>query len=494
MKWRRNFYLLFAATFLVPGMQAQDSLIQWSPSISVPKSEDILDFTLVDDTVPVLISQFGEALIMRNFTDGEDDKPLFIRSAGDASLVAKDINGDVVTMLERTGQSSDGTFRLSRSRLSSGSVTRFYTHDFHLNRKAQNGLQNPLILAVSEHGEMVAVCQQQIFQRASKGEFNILISGAEQSRLFHLPSDYASDDIELLGATIDTAGIVYLGVVAGVKLNSPFRKRYLIYSFNPLDSVLTEFDLSSQDLFIRDVVIHASDEGLYVAALYNSDPLEERKSSGFVFIKLTADAKEIEQRIISTFDASFVEEYEGAEAGNSASVDNIYIQDILHLGQNPVLAVEKHYQDQLCTADPRTGMMNCTDQFHFQAIALIDIHGQRTLMTIDRHQIDYDKKSPYSSHASTALGEGEQLFLYNDHFKNEGIRSEKVMNNPNRSVPRFVRIRPSGEFVSATLTNDRQTEYVFTPQFGILWHEQTVFILSMNNRNLRAGAVSTTEL
>ena len=494
MRWHRDLCLVVASTLLLSGMHAQDSLIQWSPSISIPKSEDILDFTLVDDNVPVLISQFGEALIMRNFLPTEEDRPIFIRSAGDARLVAKNLTGDVVTMLEKPGKLNGGRYRLSRSRLSSSAVTKFYTHDFQMSRKAQNGLQNPLILAVSERGETVAICQQQIFQRASKGEINVLITSDERSRLFHLPSDYDSDDIELLGATVDTAGIVYLGVVAGVKLNSPFRKRYLIYSFNPSDSVLTEFDLSSQDLFIRDVVIHATDEGLYVAALYNSDPLEEYKSSGYVFIKLTKDGKEIEQRIISTFDPSFVAEYEGAETGNGAGVSNIYVQDILHLGQNPVLAIEKHYQDQLCTADPRTGMMNCTDQFHFEAITLIDILGQRTLMSVGRHQIDYDKKSPYSSHASTELSEGEQFFLYNDHFKNEDIRSEKVMNNPSRSVPRFVRIQPSGEFISSTLTQDRQTEFVFTPKFGICSHEQTVFILSMNNRNLRVGTVSTTEL
>ena len=163
---------------------------------------------------------------MRNFLPTEEERPIFIRSAGDARLVAKNLTGDVVTMLEKPGKLNGGRYRLSRSRLSSSAVTKFYTHDFQMSRKAQNGLQNPLILAVSERGETVAICQQQIFQRASKGEINVLITSDERSRLFHLPSDYDSDDIELLGATVDTAGIVYLGVVAGVKLNSPFRKRY----------------------------------------------------------------------------------------------------------------------------------------------------------------------------------------------------------------------------------------------------------------------------
>ncbi|MEQ9186744.1 MAG: hypothetical protein RLP15_03355 [Cryomorphaceae bacterium] len=489
MKWFLSALVAVVAFLQFFSVHAQDSLIQWSPSISVPKSEDILEFTLVDGSTPALITQFGESLIMRRFSDIEDERPLFIRNKGESKLIAKNISGDAVTLVEGLGPTSQGAFRLTRIRLHSTHLEPFYSVDFNLSRNGKASLLKPLMLAVSEHGDKVAICQQQHFQRSSKSEFNVLISDSKQAKLFHLPSDYDSDDVDLLGATIDSAGIVYLGVVAGVKLNSPFRKRFLIYSFNPRDSVLTEFDLSSQDLFIQDVVIRASDMGLFVAALYNSDPLEDRKSTGYIFIKLTADGKEIEQRIISTFDLSMVSNYLGAEQVKEAAVDNIYIQDVLLLGENPVLAIEKHYQDQICTADPRTGMLNCTDQFHFDGITLIDIMGRRTFLSIGRHQIDYDKRSSYSSHVSAPVGKGAQLFLYNDHFKNANIQSDKVMNNPNRSVVRYVLIQSDGSYTSSTLNDGRQSDFVFTPKYGLPLFNDSLYILTLDNRNLRTGKV-----
>jgi len=495
-KWRPALLLrLVIGLMLLSTLgRAQSSSVQWSPTITIPKSEDPLKITLVDNDQPVIITQFGESLILRPFEEGASDRPVFLRASTTSRLVNQEVTLDRLTILEQPGETEEGMYRVAQSVLHTDQANELFSYEFKLSRKAKAGFQNKALLAVSDDGNQVAVCQQEAFIKATKTEFNVLLADENGSKSFHLPSEYDSDDVELLGATIDTAGIVYLGVIAGVKLNSPFRKRYLIYSFNPSDSVLTEFDLISSDLFIRDVVIRTTPQGLKIAALYNADPLEDKKTYGFTYVKLTRDGKEIEQRVVSGFDQSMIRLHEGSEAVEGDLVSNLHVYDILDLGGRPVLAVERSYQDQICTADPRTGMLNCTDQFHYDGISLIDVLQQKTVLNIPKRQLDYDRKSPYSFHISTALPGGNQLILYNDHFKNEGLSTDKVMNNPNRSNIRYVRIHTNGKYTAGFLLGDRQDGLVFTPLYGISTSESRAFFLSISNRDMSIGSIDAGEL
>ena len=134
-------------------------------------------------------------------------------------------------------------------------------------------------------------------------------------------------------------------------------------------------------------------------------------------------------------------------------------------------------------------MLHCTDQLHFDDITLTDIMGRPTFLSIGRHHIAYDKRSSYAGHPSTPTGRRSQLFLYNDHFKNANIRSDKVMNNPNRSVVRYVLIQSDGSYTSSTLNDGRQSDFVFTPKYGLPMHDDALYILTLDNRNLRTGKV-----
>lgn len=473
---------------------AQDSLMRLFPIHEIPKSEEILDFTLSSNNTPILISRFGETMILHDLTSDDTGTPLFIRQNEQTSLVAHELEKDRLTLLEKSGIGDDKAFILRRLNLKGNSVEEEMNHSFRLERRRTSGPKTRPILTVSDDNKVVAVCQQAGFNRSAKAEFNVFLVDSLGPRRFHLPSEYDSDDVQLLGATVSENSLVYLGVIAGVKLNSPFRKRYLIYSFNPADSVLTEFDLSSQDLFIRDVVIRSSEDGLRVAALYNADPLDEDHSTGYIYLKLTADGKEIEKRIVSTFDLSFVRSHVGPEITEVEPVKFIYVVDILTIGDKSVLAIEKQYQDQLCTADPRTGMLNCTDQFHFDGITLIDAVGQRAFLHMGRRQIDYDRRSLFSSHAIQSLEDGGVMFLYNDHFKNTGLGPGKAMNNPNRSELRSVTIGTSGQHVTKQITRDRQAGGVFSPLFGIARYDGMLYYPAINGRSLRAIGVILSKL
>jgi hypothetical protein len=483
--------------FLLAGqmwLQGQESLLHLSPEMDVPKSEDIIKLTVVEDTIPALITQFGEALIMRTFQATPQEFPLFIRTDADKNLERFSVDGDRIYILERSPSTEDNELTLQAFQLTATKAEKFFEHRFMLNRLQNGGAHAKVDLVTSPNRSFGLVCEQERFTKQSKAQFNLLLTDFKTSQVYRIPTPYDGDDIELFGTAVDDQGVIYLGAIAGVKLNSPFRRRYMVFSFHPADSTLTEFDLSSHDLFIHDLTVTCNASGLHIAGLYHSDPLEEKASIGYLYVHLSRDGKSIERRVVSTFPTGLIQDHEGPDSRPEDGIKDLFLLRTLTAGPTPLLHLEKRFKDQICTADPRTGMLNCTDQYHFDGVSLVDVLRQRPVVTIEKRQLDYDVVSNYSGHTSIATSDGSSLLLYNDHFKNEQLKAEKIMNNPNRSVLRCVRIDPNGRISSTVLSDERQSEFVFTPRFGSATSGMTLFVLMQHNRNFRVGHVSLEKL
>ena len=481
-------------TCLVYSGVAQDSIVEWGASIEIPKSEEIIHYTLVDDSVPALISKYGESMIMRSFTKTPQGYPLFIRTEQDPKLEAYNLMNDKLFTLVSDSKDDQSQYSIIGYKLSSSRADKILEQSINQASNSAFNKNRELFFSVSKDGTHILLCQQTAYVKHSKTAFSVITSHNEKLEYVSLPSEFDGDDVTLLGATIDNDGIVYFATETGIKLNSPFRKKYLVYSFHPASKTLTEFDLTSSEFFILDLVVTTSDNGAVITCLYSTDPLIEDKSTGYTFVKLNNDGLDIDRRLAGNFDEKMIALLgEEEEEDGLRSVKDLFLSKTIALDGETWVALEKRYKSRICTADPHTGIMTCSDQYHYNAVAFENIFNTSKSVIINKRQIDYDSPGIFTKQA--IIQHNNEIFMfYNDHFKNIGGGHEYVMSNTNRSVIRFAKINSASGLENGVLENGRQTNFVFVPAYGIAQHKNYSFLLAADGKFFRVGKLDLNRL
>lgn len=471
---------------------AQKDIVRWSTPIEIPRSEEIIHYTLVDDSIPAIVSTYGEAIIMRSFTTPQQEFPLFIRTDQDPHLEMFSLMDDKLFTLESSIANEHTILNINGYHLTSTRADKYLSIDVPNRQKLALNTSRELFFNVSKDGRHVLLCQQKAFEKQSKAAIYVVTTHDEEIELVTLPSEFDGDDVTLLGATIDNDGIVYFATETGIKLNSPFRKKYLVYSYHPSSKTLTEFDLSSSEFFILDLIVTTTDNGALISCLYSTDPLVEDKTMGYTHVRLNKDGLDINTRLAGTFGPKMAALF-GEEEALQTGIKDLFLNQIITVDQEPWLVMEKRYKSRICTADPHTGIMTCTDQYHFNAVAFENIQNKSKSVTIDKRQLDYDKPSIFTKHAIAQHNSAIYMF-YNDHFKNSKNSHEYVMSNTNRSVIRFAKISSNSSAIIDDLETARQTNYVFVPSYGVAQFKNYSFLLAADGKYFRVGKLDLNQL
>ena len=492
MKLIHKILLLFTLVLFNSSGLAQNNSIKWSSALEIPKSEDIVDFILVEDTIPALISKYGEAIIMRSFTDPAQEFPLFIRTDQDQTLEQCHVINDRLFTLESQIKDEKTEYKLVVYQLKSSRADRVIERVVSPNKKFSLNTTRPVFFSASKDGQQILLCQQKSYEKQSTAQFNLIVSGENSSENIALPSEFDSDDVELLGAAIDNSGIVYFATETGIKLNSPFRKKYLVYSYHPESKTLTEFDLTSNEFFILDLIVTTSQENAMISCLYSTEPLVEDKSTGYTFVQLSKDGKEVKTRLAATFNNQIIAQF-GEDEGGIKNIKDLFLVTTIQTETETWVAMEKRYKSRICTADPHTGIMTCTDQFHFNAVAFENVFNNEKTVSVNKRQIDYDSPSIFTKQA--LVQHNKDIFMfYNDHFKNVNTSNDFVMSNTNRSIMKYARINGSDNATSGTLGEGRQSDFVFVPALGAPQFGNITFLLAADGKFYRYGKLDLNQL
>ena len=301
---------------------------------------------------------------------------------------------------------------------------------------------------------------------------------------------FESDDIEITGITISNDGLVFIGAKTGIKLNSPFLRKHLLYSFNPVSKELHEFDLSVDKLFIDRMAIKNLNSQIHVLALFSSDPFKQGQSAGFTYFKLDSLGAQVEEKDILMFEAKTILGFNG-EAKKEQGIEDLTVQDVLQDKESKWAIMDQRYLDQVCTTDPRTGIITCTDQYHFDGILLKSLTDSEKTHFIGRDQVDYNTSGDYMGHQSFLIN-GKLIVLYNDHIKNTSTNSDRVMNNPGRSTLRYVFVNGENQLVSDVYQG--LDDFVLLASVPGYQNKDNVVLLLSNGKEFKLGTIDTSRL
>lgn len=487
------YIVLLSCLPLTGWTQETDAFVQYSRSLNIPRTEEVLKLILVEDSLPAVLTRYGDALLLRRFFHEFSDKPELLFGNNDRSLIGYEQRGSELFILSRHRRDSLKNFSLLQIELTKDSLQRIQETHFNLAKKREVMNKNPLFFHRSPHGAYLMICQQEAFKPGKKAVVNAYIQGEDTNMHFHLPLNFDGDDAQLLGASIDERGVLYFGAQTGIQLNSPFRKKHLIYSFDPFEKVMVEFDMSSSDFFTQEMLITTADSGVNIVSLYSADPLINEKSNGFSFVSTLPNGRDINTRFGGAFSPSALAVHNEFENETDGYVADLFINDVVRIGRTSYVVMEKRYHDQICTADPSTGIVQCTDQYHFNGISFENPAKPARSVTIKKRQLDYDQPGSYSGEVILPK-DGFAWVFYNDHYKNDGTNAERIMNNASRSVMRFVRVDESGKLQSGKMSADRQADFAFTPKAGMAQNDRMAFYLQKDGDQYRIGKFDFSKL
>lgn len=455
----------------------------------VPRFEKIEKLAPNGQGTPLLFSSTPEALYIRplNPVSGEPKAVLGLRD--DEAFEVRDYQHHRDSLLVLLQSKTDASYTCVIYHIDDVKLAELRRIPVDLT-SGPGKLDRSVVFTSSESGNWALLIRSSQFQPDQKASWQLTCidtrSGAHQQ--YQVPLPFDADDLELLGAQIDDKGTVYTIVRSGIKLNSPFMRKFLLYSFQPATKDLREFDLSMDRMFLQEVSLHIHQNQLYAAGLYNSDPFMNAKSKGVVYLCLDTNGSTIVDKRIFPFKPEMVMQQRTGEERDDENISDLFLDRIVFFENDPYIVAEKRFHDQVCTTDPRTGIMNCTDQYHFQGISLENLRSRNPSITMGRLQIDYHKRSAHSGFQVFAVN-GKMCVLYLDHPKNEGPNAERIMNNPSRSALRCNSFGPSGEMVSTKLLDEAESEFVFLAAVPGYATNRFIYILFTDGKQHRLGVI-----
>lgn len=492
----KTVYILFVFLLTSIGSvigQATNEFVSYSPALSIPRNENIMELLLVEDSLPAVITQYGNALLIRRFFGEFKERPELLFGKNNKTLLGYQRKGSTLNILTENKFDSSFAYSLLEVMLTKDSLIKSAETHFNLSKSSSQSNKNNVFLKASPNGTTIVVAQQEAFRSGKKAAINFFLLNKDTSISYTLPLGFDGDDASLLGTAIDNGGILYFALKTGIKLNSPFRKKHMIYAFDVNELVLVEFDMSSSDFFLQDMLIETADSGVVISSLYSGDPLIEEKSNGYSFVSTTNDGREIKTRFGGKFSASAIEVHNEFEQDDGNYISDLFLNQTVVIGNQRYMVFERRYQDQICNADPSTGIVTCTDQFHYNGLSFENpLHPEKSV-TLRRKQVDYDRPGAFSGHCILPK-DGFVWVFYNDHYKNQATSAERVMNNVSRSIMRFVRVDAQGKLTSGMMSADRQTAYAFTPEAGMVQNTDTAYFLLRSGDTYKIGKFDFSKL
>lgn len=471
--------------------------MSWLESFEIPRSERIDIFSQTAYGAPVCISSHDGNIFIRpmNTNTGSPKKTLAIRSNESKRIEQYQHSGDTLFALVRSVERmKEDAFEVVLYSIKGDSLAQLHRHRVELNELEGKKNTSPFYFRISPNGKRTLVVRQFGFSKTSAAAIMVEAynTGSKKvnSRQLSLPFD--ADDVEILEAAVDDQGIVYLAAKTGIKLNSPFMRKYLIYTFNPRTKLLHEFDLSADKAYIQEVSLKVQPSFLQVLSLYSNDPFMQNESLGYAYVCIDSGGSIIKEKIMTAYSANMIANNRKGGETNFNSIEQLHVDQIFEINGVPLLLFDKRYRDQVCTTDPRTGIMTCTDQFHFEGINIENLADLSKSTTIKRKQLDYEKLGPYVDH-QTIKAEDGIVVLYNDHYKNSSIVAEKVMNNPSRSRLRYVHYRVNGDIQTKFIT-DQKLGYVSISTVTGYHRDGKIYSLFSSGRDYKIGVANLDEI
>lgn len=500
MKLQMHKGILFGLCFLTLSASAQidsASALTLLGSFEVPRSEKVESILQTSTGSPLMFSTEPDAIIIRpiDMTTGLPTKLLTLRSNSTKKIKQHTLRGDSLFCLVRSTEDQEGaSFESVVYSLRNDALAEVHRKAIGFKEIDSKRNIQPIFFTASAKGKYALVCRQQPYSRESKASIDAEVTKHPEGKTqrFTLPFPFESDDIEILGVSIDDKGIISIGAKAGVKLNSPFLRKFLVYSFNPLTKELHEFDLSVDKIFMQDMLLKPGIDNLQIVSLYSTDPFKQAESMGYTFVQVDSSGSDVSKKLVHRFTPEITAKIQGGTDKSLDAINGLFLNDIYTVNGHVIAVLDRRYQDQVCTTDPRSGIMTCTDQFHFDGILVENLSIPSLSTVIERRQIDYNSAGPYMGMQSYNLG-NRILILYNDHTKNQTTESERIMNNPSRSALRYVVVDSNGDRSSHLLSSNRGNEFLFMAAMSGFAQKNDVVLLFSNGKEFKVGRLDSTQ-
>ncbi|GEM_PF-511258 len=495
--WANILVLAFSILLGLEGLAQEPDyrdLIKWGPEFSVDRSFRLREVITLRDGSAAIIGANEDGLFHFKFSSDGSYLGAEKLLESELSLYGYISIGDSLFVLDAEQERnlrkiSIRLYNLAAS--NSSEVLQTFVTRFEFSRKARNRL----VWSVSNNAEHWMVSQQGKFSKGTDTQLEVRtfqLSTGDTGRL-NLKLPYASDDFEYLDGLVSDSGTVFMSGKTGVQLNSPFRRKFLLFSYGPESKELREFNINPQDLFLQEVKLHASDSGVTAVGLYSQDPFADNQTSGYLLAELDSKGIQVRDKYIQAYSSSDISRNEvTGSVGRQGSIEDFFLQEMVPAnGWYGVF--EKRFLDQVCTTDPRTGIMDCTDQFNYLGLTVVNLENPGQSAFIDRRQLDFNTPGMYVTNVNLPVGDN-LVVLYNDHFKNGPTSTDRVMNNATRSAIRAIIVGPDLGLSTVRLTSERQSDFVFVSKISCSGIDSGAYVLSSNGKQYRLGFLTYADL
>lgn len=489
--------LIFICLAVSSGIKAQigSERLKMLGEFEIPKTEDIEFLKNTSTGSPILLSTKGDIIYIRpiDTKTGQPIRLLSIRSNETKKIRRHVLRGDSLYCLIKSIENNqpDGYESVIYS-LRGDVLAEAHRHQVNFDEAPDTKTAQTIHFTASINGKLGLIVRQDAFMKNSRASVFVEITKHPEEKVeshkLKLPFD--SDDIEVTGVSITNKGVVNIIVKTGIKINSPFLRKHLIYSFIPETLELHEFDLSLDKIFLKEVILKSESSKTLVIGTYASDPFEQTYTDGFVFLCIDTSGTKISDKSVVTFNDGVISSLQTTEGRKLSHVEHLFPSDIAAFNDEVVAVLSQEYLDQVCTTDPRTGIITCTDQYHYDGILLQSTTQPESNTVIGRRQTDYKSKGPFMGHQSYGHDD-KVLVFYNDHVRNDSTFANRIMNNPARSVLRYVSTDASMNQTSGLLPGGDFIQYTECPGFirnGI------VHMLFSDGRSYKIGMIQSDEL
>ncbi|GAB4381500.1 MAG: hypothetical protein Kow0075_13230 [Salibacteraceae bacterium] len=442
---------------------------------------------------PVLYSSEAGKLFIRplNPLSGIPEKLLSIRSNNEKKVEQYEQSGDtIITLVRSLVLTGPDYYELVVFSITGDTLRQLKRIRLELSNPTTVKVFNKAWFSISPNGRQAQVLRKLSYSQGKDARFHLEVIDivSETHRMEILPLPYDADDCELLGATVDNFGNTYFMTKVGVKLNSPFIRKFLVYAFDHANRRLHEYDPQMNKIFIQETLIKTTATGIHVVGLYATDPFAEAKSTGYIAFGIDSVGGSIVYKSVNAFDQAMISVHNTEDNSDAPqTISDLYINKIVDCDGRIISLMEKRFREQICTTDPRTGIITCTDLFHFNGISMVDVMAPSLTMTIGRRQTAYNRITSGFGYTSLKSG-GSLIILYNDNPRNTTSAAERMMDNLSRSKVRYMSYRcKSNAIVIDEVNPMEQSGYWLHINTGAYTNDNRIFALFTNGREYRLG-------
>ena len=499
-KWYRMYKWLFAnllivASLLCTAQEGVQAILTFQNPFEIPSGEELVALKATSTASPLLITTKPGILYLRpiDIATGTPKKVLSIKSNDEKRILKHEVIGDSIFCLVKSTENDRSiTFESVVYTMFNDQLAEAARHPLSIKNLPNQRNAETLFFSVDDRAKFSAAVRLVGYEISPDAliELDVIDYKANRQSSFNLPIPYGADDVKITQMDITDEGIVYFTATAGMRLNSPFLKKNLFYSFNTADKELREFDINKDKVYHQEMLAVSNQEQINLITTFSSDPMLQAACHGNGWVEIDSNGAYLSKKAINEFSPEVKSALRIDSRSSQTSIEHLFIDDIYNLDGQVVGLFHQQYRDQVCTTDPRTGILSCTDQFHHDGIIVHFSSNEVPTVVINRSQLDFDQEGPYLGYTS-ALIDQAIILLYNDHEKNSNIFAEREMSNPSRANLRYVYIESNGKYRSNSLDLDLGRGFVLLPKVQGFEKYGIVHNVYCNGKDFRLGLLNT---